>query len=415
MNHEYADDGLLHSDGMATWTAEKVRKSQAAHGVSVIEVEQTGRPVGGGAALALGAPHHRQHADGVRRPGRRPRAAADRRRPERAGACWARSTTAPAASRPGAPTSPAKRTSSSTSRAPTRPTPHEARWGLRKGDPVGYRWHELDERFDATQAPERAQPLRLGGRDRPATTRACTPVKRTALGRAAHEGATVAVTQGRPRGGLHGRGRALRVHLQVRQPRRASSPAAIAPTPTLLDHGTLYVARFDADGRGRWLRADARPGPADRGQRLRRPGRGADQDAPGQRPARRHQDGPPRVDRRRHATAGSTARSPTTATAAATSSPASTRPTRAPTTRMGHIIRWKEDGDFDGAALRSGTTSCWPATRPTSAPRRRATSRATPSAAPTACGSTAAACCGSRPTCRTSAMGKGDLARLGNN
>jgi secreted PhoX family phosphatase len=42
MNHEYADDGLLHGDGMKTWTAEKVRKAQAAHGVSVIEVEQKG-------------------------------------------------------------------------------------------------------------------------------------------------------------------------------------------------------------------------------------------------------------------------------------------------------------------------------------------------------------------------------------
>ena len=38
MNHEYVDDGLLHRDGMATWSAEKVRKAQAAHGVSVCEV-----------------------------------------------------------------------------------------------------------------------------------------------------------------------------------------------------------------------------------------------------------------------------------------------------------------------------------------------------------------------------------------
>ena len=40
VNHEYTDDGLLHTDGMKTWTADKVRKSQAAHGVSVIEIEQ---------------------------------------------------------------------------------------------------------------------------------------------------------------------------------------------------------------------------------------------------------------------------------------------------------------------------------------------------------------------------------------
>ncbi len=38
MNHEYADDGLLHPDGMKTWSAEKVRKSQAAHGISIIEI-----------------------------------------------------------------------------------------------------------------------------------------------------------------------------------------------------------------------------------------------------------------------------------------------------------------------------------------------------------------------------------------
>ena len=39
MNHEYTDDGLLHVDGMQTWSAEKVKKAQAAHGVAVIEVE----------------------------------------------------------------------------------------------------------------------------------------------------------------------------------------------------------------------------------------------------------------------------------------------------------------------------------------------------------------------------------------
>ena len=37
-NHEYTDDGLLHPEGMNNWTAAKVRKSQAAHGVSVAEV-----------------------------------------------------------------------------------------------------------------------------------------------------------------------------------------------------------------------------------------------------------------------------------------------------------------------------------------------------------------------------------------
>jgi secreted PhoX family phosphatase len=38
MNHEYTDDGLLFPDGKSHWTAEKVHKAQAAHGVAVIEV-----------------------------------------------------------------------------------------------------------------------------------------------------------------------------------------------------------------------------------------------------------------------------------------------------------------------------------------------------------------------------------------
>jgi len=40
INHEYTDDGLLHSGGMHNWSAEKVAKSKAATGVSVIEVKK---------------------------------------------------------------------------------------------------------------------------------------------------------------------------------------------------------------------------------------------------------------------------------------------------------------------------------------------------------------------------------------
>jgi secreted PhoX family phosphatase len=39
MNHEYTDDGLLHVGGFSNMNADKVKKSQAAHGLSVIEVE----------------------------------------------------------------------------------------------------------------------------------------------------------------------------------------------------------------------------------------------------------------------------------------------------------------------------------------------------------------------------------------
>lgn len=39
LNHEYTDDGLLHVGGFANMTAEKVKKSQNAHGLSVFEIE----------------------------------------------------------------------------------------------------------------------------------------------------------------------------------------------------------------------------------------------------------------------------------------------------------------------------------------------------------------------------------------
>ena len=43
INHEYTDDGLLHPDGMAHWNDKKTAMAQAAVGVSVIEVEDTGK------------------------------------------------------------------------------------------------------------------------------------------------------------------------------------------------------------------------------------------------------------------------------------------------------------------------------------------------------------------------------------
>ena len=39
-NNEYADEGLLFTDGIANWTAEKTNKSLNAHGVSIIEIKR---------------------------------------------------------------------------------------------------------------------------------------------------------------------------------------------------------------------------------------------------------------------------------------------------------------------------------------------------------------------------------------
>ena len=80
---------------------------------------------------------------------------------------------------------------------------------------------------------------------------ASTPVKRTALGRFAHEGIVFQPPQeGRPLVAYSGDDATFEyIYKYVsRQPYRAADAGG-----HLLDDGTLYVARFEPDGRGRWL------------------------------------------------------------------------------------------------------------------------------------------------------------------
>ena len=92
----------------------------------------------------------------------------------------------------------------------------------------------------------------------------------------------------------------------------------------------------------------------------------------------------------------------------------STRPIRAPTTPWATSSAGRRTATSTARAS-DGTTSCSQATPPTSGPMPRATSRAMPSAAPTGCGSDGRGVLWIQTDMSTSAMGKGDLARLGNN
>ena len=90
----------------------------------------------------------------------------------------------------------------------------------------------------------------------------------------------------------------------------------------------------------------SRRGAADRGERIREPGRRADRDPPCRRPARGDADGPPRGHRARAAdVAGSTSCSPTTRAAGA-----ETPPTRGSTTPSATSSRSpRPNGDFAAA------------------------------------------------------------------
>ena len=253
INHEYTDDGLLHPGGMTDWTLEKVRKAQAATGISVIEIALTAQ----GWQMV---------------------------RPSR----FARRITAHtpcALSGPAAGHALLQTTADPTGRAVLgtlnncgagmtpwgtylsgeenfrfyfsggdRPDADQKRWGLVKT--AFNRWPEHDERFDATRHPHEfhrfgwvveVDPMDPAG----------VPVKRTAMGRAAHEGAWVAVTRdGRAvvYSGEDARFEYIYKFISRDRIRPASAGLTKAQANRdLLDHGTLYVARFNADGRGVWL------------------------------------------------------------------------------------------------------------------------------------------------------------------
>ena len=249
INHEYTDDGLLHSDGMKTWSADKVRKSQAAHGVSVIEVvERAGvwrvmpnsryaRRITGNTPMLFSGPAagHALLKTSADPAGLRPLGTLNN--------CAAGQT-------PWGTFLTCEENWNGYFSAQDKPNPDEARYGLRaKG--FGYRWHEFDERFDAAKHPN--EPHRFGWVveiDPQDPTQ--TPIKRTALGRIKHEGATTTLSRdGRAVVYMGDDERFEYIYKFVS--RDKVKPGGYRANQEILDHGTLYVARFDAQGYGRWL------------------------------------------------------------------------------------------------------------------------------------------------------------------
>ncbi|MEL6421742.1 MAG: PhoX family phosphatase [Pseudomonadota bacterium] len=135
-------------------------------------------------------------------------------------------------------------------------TPDDAqrRYGLRAKD-WGYGWAQRDARFDVSRQPNEANRMGYVVEIDPFDPEAM-PRKRTALGRMKHENAEVTrAADGRivVYMGDDERGEYLYRFTS------AAPWTADDPNPgRLLDDGTLAVARFEADGTGRWL--DLTPG-----------------------------------------------------------------------------------------------------------------------------------------------------------
>ncbi len=349
INHEYTDDGLLHTDGTANWSAEKVRKSQAAHGVAVIEVEraadgswQVVRPSRYARRITMTTPHalggpaagHALMQTAADPAGQRVLGTLNN--------CAAGMT-------PWGTYLTGEENFAVYFDAGDKPSAHHRRWGLREKS--GYRWAQFDERFNAALHPN--EPNRFGWVvEIDPLDPSAIPIKRTALGRAAHEGAWVAVT--RDRRAVVYSGEDARFEYIYRfvsrdpiRPARAGLSAAQA-NRDLLDHGTLYVARFDADGTGRWIPLVHGTGPltaangfADQGEVLIK--------------ARQASDavGATRMDRPEWVAIDPIDRWVCCSLTNNSARGASGQPgvdAANPRTRnvMGQIIRWREAEDFDG-------------------------------------------------------------------
>ncbi|HKU16282.1 MAG TPA: PhoX family phosphatase [Steroidobacteraceae bacterium] len=124
------------------------------------------------------------------------------------------------------------------------------RWRMWKTHSL-YSWEAVDARFDLPRTPN--EPLRFGWIveiDPREPTR--PPVKRTALGRFAHEGASPFVARdGRVAVYMGDDDKFEHIYKFVSDGR--FDPKNPAANRDLLDRGTLYVARLDDSGRGQWL------------------------------------------------------------------------------------------------------------------------------------------------------------------
>jgi secreted PhoX family phosphatase len=249
LNHEYADMALLFPDGRGSWSAEKVAKSQNAVGVSIVEVSSQ---------------------DGRWRVVRPSRYA---RRITASTACHVSGTAAghPLLRTGGDPQGTRiLGTQSNCARGWTpwgtyltceenfywqfvqrgRLTPEQRRYGVPVRD-LSWRWAQFDERWDMERHPNEVNRFGWVVEIDPYDP-ASPPVKRTSLGRFWHEGAACAIAPGRRLAFYMGDDNAFE-HIYKFVTALPYDPSDRAANRDLLDSGTLYTARFNADGSGDWL------------------------------------------------------------------------------------------------------------------------------------------------------------------
>ena len=250
VNHEYTDDGLLHVGGMDPWTVEKVAKSQAAHGASVVELALVNdrwtvvRPSSYARRVTARTPIG---FDGPAAGHARLRTAAD---PEGRTVLGTINNCAHGVTPWDTYLTCEENFNGYFVNASEAIPAGQRRYGITKTG-ARYRWHEHDPRFDAAAHPN--EPNRFGWVvEFDPYEPARPPVKHTALGRFKHEGA--AVTLARDNRVVAYMGDDERFEYVYKfVSRRPFVPGNREASRRLLEDGTLYVARFDATGAGEWV------------------------------------------------------------------------------------------------------------------------------------------------------------------
>lgn len=254
-NSEYNDPGLMHNTttySSDTMTLDRARAQQAAQGVNIVEIEKTngswqvvrnsryGRRITGNTPMAIsgpaaGTPKLKTWAD-----------------PSGAHVLGTINNCAHGYTPWGTYLSCEENWNGNfgTTDASFVQTNDEKRYGI-SANGFGYRWHEVEDRFDVRKEPN--EPNRFGWVvEIDPYAPDSMPVKRTAMGRIKHESASLSV------------GADNRVAFYMGDDERneyvykfvcknAWLPGKREHNRNLLDEGTLYVARFDADGTGVWL------------------------------------------------------------------------------------------------------------------------------------------------------------------
>lgn len=248
-NHEYPDYGTLFPDHVAGWSLEKVRKAQHALGVSVLEVVREG---GAWRVVRPSRLARRIHGDTPMRLSG-PAAGHEAMRTEASPAgLEARGTFANCANgwTPWGTYLSCEENFNYYFRGREAPTPQEARYGISARNDI-VRWSQHDPRFDVSRHPNEPNHFGWVVEIDPYDPQS-VPVKRTALGRKKQEAAAPAICRDGRVAFYMGDDQAFE-YLYKFVTARPWNPQDRAANRDLLDEGTLYAARFDADGSGRWL------------------------------------------------------------------------------------------------------------------------------------------------------------------